>query len=127
MRYNFNITVEDIFEYAFILVFVDANRHGRYYLGVFEGVEGLYYKSTEKPVYNYNDLDEVIEVDDYNDIVEKMNATQLEIFTSAVSVCRLYLETGVEDGDFYEEEKRMKGNNQTPSRATVKTNKGNQR
>ena len=93
MNYNYNVHIEELIEQSFVLVYVEANRYGSYFLGVFYDVEGLYFYDVERPVYDSSNLYMTMDVKEYDDITRNMSSTQLDIFTGALSVCRLYLDT----------------------------------
>ena len=82
MKYNYNVHIEELIEQSFVLVWVEANRYGSYFLGVFYDVDGLYFYDVERPTYD--------------SITCTMSDVQLDIFTGALSVCRLYLDTAAD-------------------------------
>ena len=96
MKYNYNVHIEELVKKSFVLVFVEANRYGSYFLGVFYDVDGLYFYDVERPVYDSKNLYMTMDVKHYEEITCNMCEVQLDIFTGALSVCRLYLDTAEE-------------------------------
>ncbi len=96
MKYNYNVHIEELIEQSFVLVWVEANRYGSYFLGVFYDVDGLYFYDVERPTYDSKNLYMTMDVKEYEEITCTMSDVQLDIFTGALSVCRLYLDTAAD-------------------------------